>query len=224
MGSKNKSKYSSEEYICKRYGMLTIIKEAVYEKPGVYVFEALCDCGNITKIRAGNLLNGHTTSCGCFKKATGERNVKHGGCGKRIYSIWRSVIGRCTKGTVASKHYADRGISVCEDWRSFENFENWAYKNGYSDTLSIERIDVNGNYCPENCKWIPRNLQPRNQTTTHWVEYNGKRMSLAEACEIAGISYKAVFARITKLGWSFKDAISIPLNATRGMKKPNNII
>lgn len=211
MGTKLKSKYSSKEYIGKKYGMLTITKEAVCEKPGVYVFEALCDCGNITKVREGNLLNGHTTSCRCFRKAVGKRNVKHGGCGKRIYHIWDCIVERCTKGTIASKHYAARGISICEDWKSFAKFEEWAYQNGYDDTLSIERIDVNGNYCPENCKWIPRRLQTRNQTTTHWVEYNGRRMSLAEACEIANMSYKTVHARITQLGWSVEEALTVPI-------------
>jgi hypothetical protein len=92
----------------------------------------------------------------------------------------------------------------------YENFRDWALKNGYELGLTIERIDVNGNYCPENCKWIPLSKQARNRTTTKWVDYEGRTMSLAEAAELSGLPYKEVHLRI-KNGWSEYDALHTPL-------------
>jgi hypothetical protein len=112
------------------------------------------------------------------------------------------------------KQYAGRGIKVCEEWSNYENFAKWARENGFREDLSIERIDVNGDYCPDNCKWIPIEKQARNRTTTKWVEFEGKRMSLAEAAEIVGLPYKQVHFRL-KHGWSLEEALYVPLQKGR---------
>lgn len=216
MGVKGKTKYKGPEWIGKRYGRLTVIREAFMDATGVYKWGLRCDCGNVIESRIGNVVNGHTVSCGCYKTEVISAPRKHGMAGTRLYNIWREMKRRCKTGNSASKHYADRGITICEEWESFVNFENWAINNGYKDDLSIERTDVNGNYCPENCKWINRALQTRNTRKTLWVDRNGKRMSLAEACEQENVPYKTVFARITNLGWTVDKALSVPVNGTRG--------
>ena len=114
---------------------------------------------------------------------------------------------RCEKNRSCSKYHGDRGIKVCDEWKTFENFEKWAMENGYNDNLSIERINVNGNYEPKNCKWIPIRLQSRNRRNTIFVEYKGERMPLGEACERAELPYMIVFNRIYKYGWSVKNAL-----------------
>lgn len=130
----------------------------------------------------------------------------HGESHTRLHNIWCDMHKRC-------KHhpmYGGRGIKVCDEWFDYENFAKWARSNGYDDSLTIERIDVNGNYCPQNCKWISFAKQARNRTTTKLVNYRGREMSLAEAAEIAGIPYKLAHARLKK-GWSVDRALEEPI-------------
>lgn len=123
-----------------------------------------------------------------------------------LHDKWCGINNRCRH----HPRYAGRGIKVCEEWSVYENFRDWALANGYKDGLTIERVDVDGDYCPENCKWIPFEKQARNRTTTKWVEYEGRKMSLAEAAELANLPYKEVHLRI-KSGWSVFDALHTPL-------------
>lgn len=132
----------------------------------------------------------------------------------RLHRIWSCMKYRCKR----NKQYAGRGITVCNEWESYKQFAAWARENGYRDDLTIERIDVDGNYCPENCVWIPFELQARNRTTTHKVEYNGKVMSLAEAAEICGISYKLAHERLMA-GWSVNDALETPTRSKDSLAK-----
>lgn len=155
------------------------------------------------------------------RKSPGKRT--HGESHTPLHNIWCGINNRCDPMHTHSEKYGKRGITVCEEWHSYEDFAKWARENGYKKGLTIERIDVNGNYCPENCTWIPQGQQARNRRTTHWVMYQGKRMSLAEACEIAGLPYKQVFWRMSRAGWSFEKAISTPMGATIGTKEHTNI-
>lgn len=100
---------------------------------------------------------------------------------------------------------------MCEEWRnSFSIFADWAYKNGYTESMTIERVDVNGNYCPENCKWIPMVEQAYNKTNTVMVDYNGERIPLAKLCSMKGVSYQSVHFRIHHMGMSAQEAIDTP--------------
>lgn len=138
----------------------------------------------------------------------------HGESHTRLHNIWCDMHKRCKH----HRMYAGRGVKVCDEWAEYENFARWARENGYSETLTIERIDVNGNYCPDNCKWIEFAKQARNRTTTKWVTYKGREMSLSEAAEIAGIPYKQVHARIKK-GWSVDKALSEPIRGKSALHK-----
>ncbi|MBV7505644.1 hypothetical protein KW850_10290 [Bacillus sp. sid0103] len=127
---------------------------------------------------------------------------KHGLSKTRIHGLWRKVIDRCTNPNASNYHnYGGRGISICHEWRTdFMNFYSWAIDNGYQEGLSLERIDVNGNYEPSNCKWIELREQCRNKRDTKYAELNGVTKPLIEWAEIYGIPYKTIITRWYR-GW-----------------------
>ena len=126
-----------------------------------------CDCGNKKVIIGENLRKGSTKSCGCLnreKHITSPNRRTHGMCGTRIHRIWKAMRNRCNNpNTPDYKYWGARGIKVCDEWNDFQKFYDWAMTNGYSDTLTIDRINVNGNYEPTNCRWITNAEQQRNK-------------------------------------------------------------
>lgn len=142
------------------YGRLTV-KEAAKSRGTAPYWICQCSCGNIIEVSSSNLKSGNTSSCGCLHK---EVMLKHGDCTSRLYGIWRNMRARCrTKG---NKYHADKGISVCKDWESYDNFKNWSLLNGYSSYLSIDRINGDKDYKPDNCRWANVYTQSRNSVRT----------------------------------------------------------
>lgn len=221
MAIASNAKYNDKGYIGQRFGSLVVkdIKHEPTGKPYWWMWLCKCDCGKEKWMRPDFVSSGHSKTCGCGRRFSGA--ITHGESKTRLYMIWRRMVERCNPNIHYAKfsyRYAGRGIRVCDEWQDYVTFAAWAKANGYDDTKSIERIDNDGNYCPENCKWIERGKQARNRGTTFWVEYQGRRMSLAEACEIAGMPYKQVFARL-KWNWPLEKALSIPINETRKWKR-----
>lgn len=148
-----------------RFGRLTVIQRA--ENKGVITrWLCECDCGNEKVIRAQDLKEGKTQSCGCLRsELVSERNYVHGHSEERIHNIWRGMKKRCLNPKSKSyKDYGARGIRICDEWlNDFQAFYDWAIANGYSDSLSIDRIDNDGNYRPSNCRWADRKTQNINQ-------------------------------------------------------------
>lgn len=152
-----------------KFGRLTAIHVTDKRYDGGRVWLCVCDCGNTVEVSAKLLKRGNNKSCGCYKRDQIKRaNTTHGACvgykRKHLYRSWNSMINRCNCiSQLSYKHYGGRGITVCDEWKTFDAFNKWAMENGYQENLSIERIDVNGNYCPDNCTWIPLKDQNKNR-------------------------------------------------------------
>lgn len=193
-----------------RYGRLTVLSEEGKDAYGKYLYKCICDCGKETIVLGTDLNTGKVVSCGCFKSEH-AKNVRgfHGLADTKIYTIWSLMLQRCeNKKSAAYKNYGGRGISVCPDWHKFRKFYNWAISQGYKDGLSIERIDVNENYCPENCTFIEKAEQCFNKQNT--IRYKGE--SLALVCRRLGLKYSSVYARINQLNWPIERAVETPFN------------
>lgn len=189
-----------------RFSRLTVIKRADGAR-GRVRWECLCDCGNTVIVPAAYLTAGNTKSCGCLNRDS-KPNKTHGMSDTRLYGIWSGMLGRCLeKNNPSYLNYGARGVSVCESWRTFENFCSWAMLNGYADDLTIDRIDNNGGYCPENCRWATKKMQAVNRRTSVFIR--GK--CLKEWAESVGIPYKTLYYRV-RHGWDFDRAISEPVH------------
>lgn len=196
-----------------RYGRLTVLKENGKRGKNI-LWLCRCDCGHEINAVACNLKNGHTQSCGCLQKeARVKSHTTHHKSKSRLYRIWRHIKSRCFNENVPHyKYYGGRGISICEEWeKSFENFYEWAISNGYQEDLSIDRIDVNGNYEPSNCRWTNAKIQANNKTNNRIIEYNGECHTLSEWAHILGIGCLTISKRIDDYGWDVKRAFETPV-------------
>lgn len=197
----------------KRYGKITVLERA--ENRGNHtMWKCKCDCGNYTVTGASELVSGTTKSCGCLKYES--RNSTHRLAKTKLYGIWSKMKDRClNKNSPAYKWYGKRGICIYQEWLDdFMNFYNWAMDNGYKEGLSIERIDVNGNYEPKNCRWIPLKEQALNTRITKFITYKGQTKTVSEWCEITGIKKTTMLNRI-RLGFTPEECIEIPIHTKR---------
>ena len=181
-----------------RFGKLLVESIAPKRKSGnqyVTMWNCVCDCGNKTVVRSGDLRNGKTITCG--NKRIHSHRATHGMRGTRIYNIWVCMKTRCNN--ISDDRYGGRGISVCEEWKDdFQSFYDWSILNGYEDNLTIERKDVNGNYCPENCCWIPLAEQGLNKRNNVFIEINGEIKTLSEWSKEYNIPKETLRYRVKK--------------------------
>lgn len=199
----------------KRIGRLTVLSRAENRRSktgaSYVVWLCRCDCGNECFVRASNLTNTKrfTSSCGCLmrEKARNPKTITHGKSNTRLFRIWDSMKRRCyTKTKDSYPLYGGRGIEVCDEWKSdFMAFYEWSMSNGYDDNLTIDRIDVNGNYCPENCRWVDFYTQNNNKRDNVVLKYNNEVHTVAEWARISGINERTLRGRL-KRGYSIKDA------------------
>lgn len=162
-----------------------------------------CECGNEIYIDQDHLVGEKTQSCGCYRKeVTSKEHAKHHKTDTRLYNVWCSMKARCyCKTNRCYSLYGGRGIKICDEWlHDFDAFYNWSIKNGYDENairgrFTIERIDVNKGYCPENCTWISQSLQAKNRRNTIMIEYNNEVRPLSAWCEIFNTPYTTAYHR-----------------------------
>lgn len=198
-----------------KFGRLTCVAFVGRNKEYDALWLCRCACGKEHTTRAGTLLNGHTKSCGCLQREmVGKAHTTHGlyydenGKRSKLSKAWDSMKRRCLNSKeLYYRYYGGRGISICKQWMDYKNFHDWAIKNGYRDGLTIERIDVNGNYEPGNCKWIPKGEQSRNRRGRHIIFYMGQSRMLTEWGNILNIDPKVLSNRLRR-GWSVERAFN----------------
>lgn len=151
-------------------------------------------------------------SCGCLRKElVRKKNLVHGKTGTPLHRVWCQMKQRCdNKSDKAYKNYGGRGIGVCEEWGEFEVFYQWSIQNGYRKGLTLERNDVNGDYGPENCSWIPFKEQSKNRRTNNYLTLNGTTKTLSEWARCLGINRKTICDRLRR-GWSVEEALTKPV-------------
>lgn len=188
-----------------RFGRLLVIEEAGRKNRQV-VWKCECDCGNTVLVRGSDLRNGGQKSCGCLHS---KGRKTHGKSDTRIYRIWCGIKDRCCN--PSCKYYGKYGgvgISVCDQWKdSFENFYSWSVANGYSDELTIDRIDNRKGYSPDNCRWATYQQQTDNRRCTQNITFNGKSQTLKQWAKETGINYVTLWWRF-KNGWVPEKALS----------------
>lgn len=203
-------------YICKtdlsgeRFERLTAIERVVKNGRGYY--KCICDCGNEILARVDGLKSGRIKSCGCYsidRAKSGDNRRTHGKHGTRLYRIWQAMHARCYITTSAGyKNYGKRGIVICPEWvNDFQAFYDWAVLNGYADNLTIDRIDVNGNYEPNNCRWATYAEQASNKRSTRHITYNNEIHTIAEWAQIVGIDERIIRWRLGN-NWTIERALT----------------
>lgn len=203
-----------------KYGRLTVLYRSNKRGScGQIYWHCRCDCGNEVDVLGYLLRQGHTKSCGCYNvEMASVSNKTHGMSRTRIHNIWKGMRQRCYCGTNdAYANYGGRGIKVCDEWSVFENFYNWALANGWKEDstgISIDRIDVNGDYCPENCRWASAVEQANNKRNTLMLTARGETKAINDWARDVGINCKTIRGRLDN-GWSADDAIFTPAGSLR---------
>lgn len=191
------------DLIGKKFGKLTVIKRNGTSKDTRALWLCKCDCGNEKTVDTTSLIRGFTQSCGCI--------CKHGMTKTRIWNIWCAMKERCNNPNCSSYHnYGKRGICVCKEWEDFIPFYEWSLKNGYNDTLTIDRINNDNGYEPDNCRWITRLEQCNNTRRNRFIEYNGEVKTIAQLSRDYNINYQRLLQRL-RTGLSIEDAINKPV-------------
>lgn len=206
-----------------RFGRLIVVKRVED-----YIFDSgrkerqwlcKCDCGNEIVVLGNNLRKENTVSCGRYRKEINKKlQTKHGLCNDSIYIVYRNMKNRCfDPRDKRFKNYGERGITVCKEWLGedgFNNFVEWSNKSGYSKGLTLDRIDVDGNYEPSNCRWTDLVTQENNRTNNRLLTYNNRTMTMAMWAKELNINYNTLANRIY-LGWADEKALTKPIMERR---------
>lgn len=194
----------------KRFGKWEVIEKSGNTKGGAAIWKCRCECGNIGFPIGTDLRQGKTTNCGCdARKKVSKMMTTHGRSGSRIHRIWKGMLSRCYSPTGS---YRIKGVYVCDEWRnSYEEFEEWAVKNGYGNGLSIDRISNDDGYHPDNCRWTDRETQSQNRK---FVRLSPSGEPWYKVAEKNGIRSQLFHGRIHD-GWTDEEAATIPKGGRR---------
>lgn len=187
----------------KKFGRLTVLERAVNDSAGHSRWICECDCGSQKVITGYRLTDGITKSCGCYHRG-GSFNIIHGLSGTRLHGIYFKMMNRCyNPNSDRYEFYGGRGIKVCDKWyKNPKAFCEWSLQNGYSDNLTIDRINNDGDYAPDNCRWVPPSQQNLNRRNTVFVTYNGQKKTIVDWSKELGIPYITLYWRTKHTDWS----------------------
>lgn len=200
-----------------RIGALVVQGIVGSDEHGRLLWRMLCDCGNSVVRKSANIAraanDNKPSSCGC------QHHLKTHGLSKshrKLYQVWKSMRARCERTSCKDyPSYGGRGITVCDEWKEFAQFARWASESGYTEGLTIERVDVNAGYCPQNCTWMPNPMQARNRRHTHTYTHDGVTLDIRGWSERSGISYHTLRTRLVGLQWPIERAISEPVRGAK---------
>ena len=196
-----------------KFNYLTMIERIGTNKYQQALWLCKCDCGETTIAIGSEVKSGKKKSCGCYKTSRLIKRVTtHGLYDTRLHHTWGNMKDRCyNKNSGEYYAYGGRGIAVCEEWRhNFQAFYDWAVSHGYSDNLTIERVNVDGNYEPQNCKWATRKEQMNNTRRNRKLTYNGKVQTLQQWADETGIRVQTLWIRLDH-GWDVEKALTTPV-------------
>ena len=198
-----------------QFGLWHVLKQSGNRKGGAALWLCKCACGSERTVAGSDLRSAKSVSCGCAKRRTEPLPAKkhvdwHGGVGTRLYRIWNNMKTRCADTT--DKRYGGKGIKICEAWLSFSSFRDWAESHGYSADLSIERLDSNGDYSPENCVWADAKTQARNRSIVLRAPDGTPWAAIAEA---HGVPVGIMHNRMSSGGWPVEIAATWPVGKPR---------
>ena len=195
-----------------RFGRLVVIGYAGKDKGNHSKWLCRCECGNSTVAAGYNLEAGKILSCGCLRREqAGKLNLTHGCSNTRLYSTFCNMISRTENPNVdCFKFYGGRGIKICSEWRhDFQAFCAWALSHGYQKNLSIDRIDNDKGYSPDNCRWVSCEVQFNNRRSNCFISFQGETKTKADWARTAGVDYHTLCTRLNA-GWPFEQAILTP--------------
>lgn len=214
-----------------RYGKLTVLSYAGHTSDGKSKWLCKCDCGKEKVARAASLVAGTTKSCGCLyyetrkiaiSKITEKKShfYKHGMSKSRINNIYRRIKERCyNRNNPAFSYYGKRGITMCPEWKDdFMAFYKWSIENGYTHEMTIDRIDTNKGYSPDNCRWTTMTVQQNNRTNNVRVSYNGQEHTLSEWADIVGITKSTIYHRYERK-WPVDKMLNTPQQTQYNRRK-----
>lgn len=209
-----------KNYDGQRYGNHIVIRRDHKDERGRWWFLCRCDCGKEYLSRAGHATEAN--GCGC---KVGKSNIKHGKTHSRLYRVWGGMKTRCfNKNNREYKDYGGRGITMCEEWlNDFQAFSNWSYANGYDENTpyqkcTLDRIDVDGNYEPSNCRWADNVTQNNNKRCNRRLTYRDITHTIGEWSKITGISVPTICKRLND-GWSAEDALTTKVSLANRYKR-----
>lgn len=207
-----------EDLTGRKFGRLTVIERMPTVNRRTR-WKCICDCGTEKVVGAEQLKSGTTRSCGCYHSdRTREAHYKHGMSNHHLFRIWADMWKRCTnKNNKAYKHYGGRGITVCDEWLEFQPFYDWAISHGWSEGLTIDRINPDMDYSPDNCRWATWKVQQNNKRNNRYLTFNGRTQTLTQWAEELGMSEDALSTRINQHGWSVEKSLTTPVRQAERM-------
>lgn len=208
----------------RRFGRLTVLERSGATKNKEAKWRCRCDCGMEVIVTSSNLRNGRQVSCGCLRQEKSlnriqDYNSTHKATrNKRLYKIWLGMRNRCeNQKHQAYSWYGGRGIKICNEWGIYEIFERWALSSGYLPTLTIDRINVNGDYTPDNCRWVTRQEQAYNRRDNRRLTFKGESLTITEWAKRLGCSPTCLYYRLDA-GWPTEEILTVPPNRTKRHK------